>query len=91
MDSCEGRCGTDTLLLTAFAFFWLFLSTFQGGLAAEDLWKNYALNRVVIAVSLVSVFVVAIDALGIITLSILLPSYYILWPKRRKYYLDNEP
>jgi formate-dependent nitrite reductase membrane component NrfD len=83
--------GNLTRLLALFAFFSLLLSAFQVGLAIEDLQKNYAFNKAAIAFSLVSIFVVGIGALGIITALIILPLYYILWPKKGENYLDNEP
>ena len=83
--------GSLTRLLALFAFFSLLLSAFQVGLAIEDLQRNYAFNKAAIVFLLVSMFVVGIGALGIIATSIFLPLYYILWPKKRGNYLDNEP
>lgn len=83
--------GNLTRLVASFAFFSLILSAFQVGLAVEDLQKNYAFNKAATVFTLASIFVVVIGALGIIAVSIMLPLYYALWPKRGENYLDNEP
>ncbi|KFY95381.1 hypothetical protein V498_03385 [Pseudogymnoascus sp. VKM F-4517 (FW-2822)] len=83
--------GNLTRLFAIFAFFSLVLSAFQVGLAIEDLQKNYAFNRAAIVITLASMFVVSIGALGIIVASVVLPLYYTLWPKKNENYPDNEP